>query len=301
MKLSVIIPVYRVEQTLNRCVESVLCQYDDMEVILVDDGSPDRCPALCDEWRGKDPRIVVIHKKNGGLSDARNAGISKARGEYITFVDSDDTLQSDTLAPVLQYAIDNGCDMVEYPIHVNIGASNDYVIAFEKKTQQFSCIADIRDYWSTNNQQNHCYAPNKIFSKHMFDDVRFPVGRAYEDIWILPELLLCAKKVGTCDCGQYLYYYNEQGICRSEKNEAQRLEALVHVFNMLEMCVDDAASAPMLMDILNAQATVYQHSRIINRDAIALLRHVPLAYGRGKKEKIKIIMLRMLLLVKSNK
>ena len=90
MKLSIIIPVYRVEATLDRCVKSVLKQdINDMEVILVDDGSPDGCPKMCDEWAEKDSRISVIHKENGGLSDARNAGIDVACGDYITFVDSE--------------------------------------------------------------------------------------------------------------------------------------------------------------------------------------------------------------------
>ena len=85
MKLSVVIPVFCVESTLDRCVESVLAQdVDDMEVILVDDGSPDECPRLCDEWAKRDSRISIIHKSNGGLSDARNAGLDVARGQYIT-------------------------------------------------------------------------------------------------------------------------------------------------------------------------------------------------------------------------
>lgn len=97
MKLSVVIPVFCVESTLDRCVESVLAQdVDDMEVILVDDGSPDDCPRLCDEWAKRDSRISVIHKSNGGLSDARNAGLDVACGQYITFVDSDDWLLSNT-------------------------------------------------------------------------------------------------------------------------------------------------------------------------------------------------------------
>ena len=103
MKLSIIIPVYRVETTLNRCIESVVTQdFDDFELILVDDGSPDNCPQLCDSWAAKDRRISVIHKSNGGLSDARNAGIDMARGDYLTFIDSDDYLAEHTLAPLMQ-------------------------------------------------------------------------------------------------------------------------------------------------------------------------------------------------------
>lgn len=97
MKLTVIIPVYRVEATLDRCVESVVRQHvPEMEIILVDDGSPDKCPQICDEWAQKDTRIHVIHKSNGGLSDARNAALDIAKGEIITFVDSDDYLADNT-------------------------------------------------------------------------------------------------------------------------------------------------------------------------------------------------------------
>ena len=103
MKLSIIIPVYRVENTLDRCIKSIMLQgYGDYELILVDDGSPDRCPQLCDEWAVRDRRITVIHKANGGLSDARNAGIEQAQGEYITFVDSDDFIGPDTYQPLMQ-------------------------------------------------------------------------------------------------------------------------------------------------------------------------------------------------------
>ena len=102
MKLSIVIPVYRVEATLDRCVESVLGQdVDDMEVILVDDGSPDNCPKMCDDWAERDVRIRVIHKENGGLSDARNVAIDIAKGDYITFVDSDDWMETGTYKAIL--------------------------------------------------------------------------------------------------------------------------------------------------------------------------------------------------------
>ena len=99
--LSVVVPVYNVEETLDRCVDSILKQgVDNMEIILVDDGSLDGSPALCDAWSKRNERIKVIHKSNGGLSDARNAGIEQARGEYVTFVDSDDTLPVNALEDI---------------------------------------------------------------------------------------------------------------------------------------------------------------------------------------------------------
>ena len=100
--VSVIVPVYKVEPYLDRCVASILAQtYPNLEVILVDDGSPDNCPALCDAWAQRDARIRVIHKKNGGLSDARNVGLDAASGAYISFVDSDDTLQKISSRPFM--------------------------------------------------------------------------------------------------------------------------------------------------------------------------------------------------------
>ena len=107
--ISVIVPVYKVEKYLNKCVQSIIQQtYTNLEIILVDDGSPDNCPQMCDEWAKKDSRIVVIHKKNGGLSDARNAGIAVAKGKYIGFVDSDDYIES-TMYEDLYLAISKTC------------------------------------------------------------------------------------------------------------------------------------------------------------------------------------------------
>ena len=106
--ISVIVPVYKVEEYLDKCVESIVDQtYRNLEIILVDDGSPDNCPKMCDEWAKKDKRIKVIHKENGGLSDARNAGIDIAKGEYITFIDSDDTVSIDFIESNLFNKIKN--------------------------------------------------------------------------------------------------------------------------------------------------------------------------------------------------
>ena len=112
--ISVVVPVYRVEPYLNRCIESILAQtFRDFELILVDDGSPDRCPQMCDEWAQRDHRIQVIHKENGGLPDARNAGIAAATGAYLAFVDSDDWVEPDFLQTLYQGMVSNGADVVQ--------------------------------------------------------------------------------------------------------------------------------------------------------------------------------------------
>ena len=198
MKLSVVIPVYRVESTLDRCVESVLCQrVDDMEVILVDDGSPDDCPRMCDEWGRKDGRIRVIHKANGGLSDARNAGIDVAQGDYITFVDSDDWLEPDTYAPLLDGIGD--ADMLEYSVSGRTQLNNHV-------------YTDINDYWLDSQAYQHCFAWNKIYRRRLFDAVRYPVGRVFEDVYTLPQLLNHCHRIVTTSRGTYHYEWNPAGI-----------------------------------------------------------------------------------------
>ena len=111
--ISVIVPVYNVEKYLDKCVQSIVNQtYKNLEIILVDDGSTDHCPALCDEWAKKDERIQVIHKKNGGLSSARNTAIDVISGEYVIFVDSDDWIDLDMIASMLEFAETNDADIV---------------------------------------------------------------------------------------------------------------------------------------------------------------------------------------------
>ena len=168
MKLSVIIPVYKVEATLDRCVESVLRQHvNDMEVILVDDGSPDNCPEMCDDWAKKDAHIRVIHKKKGGLSDARNAALDIATGDYITF-DSDDWISPGTYEPLLEMMGDN--DLLEYAVSGRL----------QLKDARYE---NTNEYWLQTQVYTHCFAWNKIFRRHLFDGVRFPKGRIFEDVY----------------------------------------------------------------------------------------------------------------------
>lgn len=116
--ISIIVPIYKVEPYLNKCIESIVDQtYRNTEIILVDDGSPDNCGSICDAWAEKDGRIVVIHKENGGLSDARNAGLKIAKGEYIAFVDSDDRIASDFLSELLNAINDTGADISECAVN----------------------------------------------------------------------------------------------------------------------------------------------------------------------------------------
>lgn len=207
--LSVVIPVYKVEQTLDRCVKSVLMQgIDDIEVILVDDGSPDHCPEMCDKWAERDNHIKVIHQSNSGLSEARNAGIAIAAGDYITFVDSDDYLHADTLAPLTQWLGQNTeVDILEYMvIHDD---SSRMVLSLDDRK-----FSSAKDYWLTTKAWRHSYACNKIYRRQIFDHVQFAKGRLFEDLFLLPDALHHAKCVATTSHGYYNYCDNVEGISR---------------------------------------------------------------------------------------
>lgn len=240
MKLSVIIPVYRVEATLERCVKSVLAQHvDEMEVILVDDGSPDNCSQMCDEWAKKDPRVKAIHKENGGLSDARNAGIDIAVGDYITFVDSDDYIAEDTYPTLLSKMSD--VDLLEYAIAGRLSL-----------TEHVYDNAD--EYWLTTKAYTHTYAWNKIYRRSLFSNVRYPKGKVFEDVFTLPPLLRQCSRIATTNQGFYHYCYNPKGITACA--DGQQLAMLLEAHLVSGMPMDDE----YYMHLLNIQIDVWEQT-----------------------------------------
>ena len=218
--ISIIVPVYKVEQYLDRCVESLVKQtYSNIEIILVDDGSPDRCPQICDEWVKKDSRIAVIHKVNGGLSDARNHGIRRAKGEYILFVDSDDYLVEDAVERLEAYT-DNedlivGESTIIYPdkqihrVHTNleenhIYSGKEYVLAVVNKGEWFAAA---------------CY--NMYKREFLIDnDLFFVVGILHEDNEYVTRLFYKAQTIKYIHFEFYQYIMRDESICNkpSEKN-----------------------------------------------------------------------------------
>ena len=241
MILSVIIPVYCVEDTLNRCVESVLRQnVSDMEVILVDDGSTDKCPKMCDDWGERDAHIRVIHKQNGGLSDARNAGIDVAKGDLITFVDSDDYLADNTYRPLL--ALMSDCDILEFSIA-------------NKLALQDRIYHDIGEYWLKERVYRHTYAWNKIYRRQLFENIRFPKGKVFEDAYTLPLLLKLSKTVRTTSKGFYYYSENPNGI--SAKANGQQLAQLLEAHLSNNLPIDDE----YYMHLVNIQMDVWEQTK----------------------------------------
>lgn len=288
MKLSVIIPVYRTADTLDRCVESVVRQdHPLMEIILVDDGSPDDSPQRCDEWAAKDQRIRVIHKANGGLSDARNAGLAMATGDYVTFIDSDDYIATDTYRPLMErLAQEPGIDMLEYPVFVHYGSPRQHKIAFGPE----ATYHDMEAYWLKEKAYQHTYACNKIFRRTLFDSVRFPVGRVFEDAYTLPRLLRQVKTVQTTCQGLYYYCSNSEGITQTADGNALRMLLEPHVEILGRLQQRDKDYQAYYLHVLNIQMDVCEQT---GHRPILPFRPLNPAYFNGI-EKIKASLLNRL-------
>lgn len=223
-KISVIVPVYKVEPYLDRCVQSITDQhYKNLEIILVDDGSPDNCPAMCDAWAAKDSRVKVVHKQNGGLSDARNAGMAIATGELMGFVDSDDWIAPDMYQHLHDLmAADNsdiassGAEMVwedGTPSHI-LTKSGCCVL-----DQEDAMRAIIKESWL---KQPVCF---KLYKTALIRDIPFPVGKYHEDVFWSYQAVARAQKVSVSDKVCY-YYAQHSNSIMGEGYSLKRLDAI---------------------------------------------------------------------------
>ena len=225
--ISVIVPVYRVEEYLERCVKSILSQtYKNLEVILVDDGSPDQCPAICDACAEKDARVKVIHQENKGLSGARNAGIDAASGEYLAFVDSDDYVSPHFIEELYQLLQDTGCAIGQCRFSYVKG---DGLV--EEGDSAF-CIyrgESLMEQLYGPEEKATCFvvAWNKLYRAELFKEtgIRYPEGRIHEDEATTYRLFHEAKKLAFLDRALY-GYYTENGESITSVFSAKRLQWL---------------------------------------------------------------------------
>ena len=212
--ISIIVPVYEVEKYLKRCVDSILCQtFCDIEVILVDDGSSDNCGFICDEYAKQDKRVKVIHKQNGGLSSARNAGLDIATGDYIGFVDSDDWIHPQMYEYLYNCALKYNLDIMtccfektELCNLENCSMHNDFCVAEQYNSKEFLDTLNLDKFYQ--------FSPSvcsKLYKKEIFKDLRFIEGKIFEDTIIMIPTLLRAHKIGYTDKILYYYFSNRQG------------------------------------------------------------------------------------------
>lgn len=240
--ISVIVPIYKVESYLNKCVESIVRQtYTDLEIILVDDGSPDNCPQMCDDWAAKDSRIKVVHKENGGLSDARNAGLAVATGEYISFIDSDDWIEPAFIEVLLHATTTTGADIAEcatrlvsedgkelYARGVAENETLDTVTALVRLVKE-DCV--FQTVW------------NKLYRREVIGDILFEKGKYNEDDYFTYQIFDRAKKIALVARPMYNYLQRGSSIMGIGYNprRLEGLQARVLRMNYLQKYPETAA------------------------------------------------------------
>lgn len=214
--ISVIVPVYQVEAYLERCLDSVKRQtYPVFECILVDDGSTDSSGTLCDRFAASDPRFTVIHKKNGGLSSARNAALEIVRGTYICFLDSDDVLHPQALELMLAAMEQNGADLVCAPLQEFSSPQPEFSVLNRVEQEVLEC-SDFIDHLLPENFGRICVtACGKLYRREIFRTLRYPEGKIYEDLCVYLDVLLSCKKIAILDAPLYYYYKNPASITHS--------------------------------------------------------------------------------------
>lgn len=252
--ISIVVPVYKVEDVLDRCVRSLINQtYSDIEIILVDDGSPDNCPAMCDEYARKDSRIKVIHKENGGLSDARNAGLLKATGEYILFVDSDDYIELNTCERFVQAVSRHKPELVvgnairienhhNKEMRHSLNTHGDTISGKEFLKHELKKGTMYMAAWM-NLYKRDFLIQNKLF---------FKVGLLHEDEQFTPRVFLRAGQVVGTDITFY-YYVIREGSITKNKNIVKNAEHIFQTCKELDAIydtVDDKQLKKLLKDSL---------------------------------------------------
>lgn len=214
--VSIVVPIYNVEKYLCDCVKSIVAQtYKNIEIILVDDGSTDRCGFLCDQWEKEDSRIKVIHKTNGGLSDARNVGIERASGSFLMFIDSDDLINRRMVEKLLE------C----FKGHPNLTISgcayeeiiNESKIVNQEKISnpQYMNGCYALELMLDNTKRLNVVAWNKMYKVEKIREIKFPKGINHEDLFVIPQLLYESEECAYIETPMYYHRYNENGIVHS--------------------------------------------------------------------------------------
>ncbi len=260
--ISVIVPIYKVEPYLRQCLDSIVNQtYTNLEIILVDDGSPDGCPAICDEYAAKDNRIVVIHKENGGLSDARNAGLDICKGEYISFVDSDDWIADCFIETLQESAFEHQSDIsiVSYqkvPGKQTNNTKKDFTTYNSHELLYHLCASDVKGIMS---------AWGKLFHKSCFKTIRFPLGKLYEDAHINYKIYFNAKKISYSSQELYFYRIRSDSIMGQTTSSVHALEPLFQRYLFLKEHGETEAANCNIVSLCGDFLYAYSEAKLYNR------------------------------------
>ena len=235
--LSIITPVYNVVSFLDRCIKSILSQsYRNIELILIDDGSTDGSSLLCDEWAAKDSRVMVIHKENGGVSSARNSGLKVFKGEYLTFVDPDDFIASDTYAVNMDYLLAHcDVDVLQYPYCHYL--SDEEISNYHQPAETTFIGSEqiFRNWWSGTPLEYVIW--NKIYKRNIWENVSFEFGRTSEDTCLVAHFVEKANAVYISEHGLY-YYQRDRVDSYTYKYNFNKHMDLFHAHSVIYRCFD---------------------------------------------------------------
>ena len=282
--ISVIVPVYKVEPYLDRCIQSIVDQtYSILEIILVDDGSPDNCPAMCDAWAAKDSRIKVIHKSNGGLSDARNAGMAAAKGEYIAFVDSDDWIAPEMLERLLRAMEKDNSDIAACTVKMvwEDGSLEELL------TVQTNCVLDRNQAQETLLKEDLLKQPvwYKLYRREIIKDIPFEVGKLHEDVFWSYLAIGNASKVSIIDYIGY-FYTQRGGSIMGEGYSLKRLDAIEAYENRYRYIAESFPRLEAKARIAVISACIYHGQQVLRytekkqrRQAVDYLKKVIAGYS----------------------
>lgn len=274
--ISIIIPIYKVEEYLSRCIESVINQtYHSLEIILVDDGSPDNCGEICEQFASIDKRIKVIHKKNGGLSDARNAGMQAMSGKYVLFVDSDDTIRTDHIEILYKLISDYNAEI----------AITSLIMYNEGETPRDSKTNNIVKYFTRNEALLELFyqksfdtsAWGKLYSSYLFKEIQFPKGLLYEDLATIYKVIKLSNNVIFSDYDSYLYLLRRNSIEGAAFSE-KKFDSCIKVISQLEMELSNAT--PSLRKAIICRIISFSYH---------ILLYIPLEQKEYRKELLSII------------
>ena len=222
--ISVIVPIYNVERYLEKCIHSILNQtYQNLEIILVDDGSPDNCGAICDQYSDVEQRIKVIHKQNGGLSDARNKGIDASSGEFLVFVDSDDTILPEMIEKLYRRIVIDQSDMA----FCGYKQVNQYGEFLSEVALPDNVLTGFDALKVSYESQGVLYTItwNKLYKRHLFQSIRFPVGKYHEDEYTTYLILDQCRRISIIREALYIYYQRADSIMQ-EVYSVKRLDGI---------------------------------------------------------------------------
>jgi len=301
MKLSVIVPIYKTEKYLDECVNSILeCTSREIELILVDDGSPDNCPQMCEEFAKIDSRVKVVHKENGGLSSARNAGLSVANGKYVTFIDSDDKIYSDSIPKILQWISDKGADICflqAEKIYSN-GTSQDLGECIKSKYLCGVSREEAIAYLASRPKYPGSAWAKLYKRKFLFDnDLHFPYDRRYsEDLGFIRDCIMRACEFDALEFPFYQYRQNRIGSITNHFTAKNFNDLFLFVEETDEKLDARNNSGSIVKNLMHFAVYEYlillylytQISREDRREALIKLKKYQwvLKYALSKKEKV---------------